>query len=356
MSHNIATVFNTSSPHLVLLFDTPMPPLKSIPSIYVSKTTPLDLQLLAQRHGGNIPHRYSRPQPYVTHIRPDHNTLNQSNFILPHILVTKIKDIQDAAISKSTQVKDDSHVREFLSFCRSLGIDTDNALPAKEDLLMAWAASYAGRLAGKTVGTKLLAVKKEHERKNLIWHGGPLLRKVLKGIEQIRPVSSFRDKRSPVTIQMLKDLNKGLSRSSGLDICIRAISLLSFFCQLRIGEILPPKQNIDKFNSLHHAMFAHIAQSTAQNGSCNLHLPWSKTQKSRGDDVWIPRQEAPLDPIHAIHKHFVKNKLRRSHPIAAYRDVHGKLTTLSKSTFIRRINTILKATNKGYPQVTGHCF
>ena len=333
-----------------------MPPIKSVKSIYVSKSTPLDLQLSAQRHGGNIPHRYSRLQPYATRIHPDHNTLDQSRFILPHALLNKIRDTQEAAISKSTQAKDNSRLREFLSFCRGLGIESDYVLPAKEDLLMAWAASYAGRLAGKTVGAKLLAVKKEHERRNLVWYGGPLLRRVLKGIEEIRPASSFHDKRSPVTIQMLEDLNKGLSRSSGLDICIRAIALLAFFCQLRIGEILPPKQSLNEFNPLHHATFTHIAQSTAQNGACNLHLPWSKTQKSRGDDVWIPRQEAPLDPIHAIHKHFVKNRLRRSHPIAAYRDIHDNVVTLTRSKFIHRINTILKATNKGYPRITGHCF
>ena len=28
-----------------------------------------------------------------------------------------------------------------------------------------------------------------------------------------------------------------------------------------------------------HAIFAHIAESTTENGACNLHLPWSKTKK-----------------------------------------------------------------------------
>src|SRR5271168_5304029 len=122
---------------------------------------------------------------------------------------------------------------------------------------------------------------------------------------------------------MLEDLNRGFDRRSGLDICIRAVALLSFFCQLPSGEILPPTMNIRKFNPLCHATFANIAQSTANNGSCNLHLPWSKTQKARGDDVWIPHQEAPLDPIHTLYKHFIKNELHMNHPIAAYRDPQG---------------------------------
>jgi hypothetical protein len=168
------------------------------------------------------------------------------------------------------------------------------------------------------VSAKLLAIRKEHEHLGLIWPGGSHLRRVLKDVEKLRPPSSFYNKRAPVTIPMLEDLSKALSRSSGIDICIRAICLLSFFSQLRSGEILPPTQDLKKFNQQRYATFAHIAESTAENGACNLHLPWSKTQKGCGNDVWIPRQEAPLDPIHAIHKHFIKNKLNTNHPIAAY--------------------------------------
>ncbi|KAF8814323.1 hypothetical protein BYT27DRAFT_7082514 [Phlegmacium glaucopus] len=268
----------------------------------------------------------------------------------------KINQVQGAAVSRLTLAKDASRVREFLTFCEGLGIRNDHALPAREDLLIAWASSYAGRLAGKTVSAKISAIKKEHERRCLPWLAGDRLRLILKGVEGLRPPSSFYAKRSPVTIPMLEALSDRLSRSSGLDNCIRAICCLSFFCQLRIGEILPPTRDLKKFNPHRHATFAHISESTALNGSCNLHLPWSKTQKARGDDVWIPRQEAPLDPIHAIHKHFIKNKLHTSHPIATYRDVHNNIVTLTRPQFIRRINQILIGTGKGFPRITGHCF
>jgi hypothetical protein len=113
---------------------------------------------------------------------------------------------------------------------------------------------------------------------------------------------------------------------------------LSFFGQLRSGEPLPPTQNLDleKFNPRRHATFSDIAESTGWNGACNFHLPWSKSQKARGDDIWIhvKRHRSPLDPIHAIHKHFTKNRLDINHPIqvAAYRDDHGTLITLTRST------------------------
>jgi hypothetical protein len=333
-----------------------MPPLRHSKSIHIPNAHASDLFHMAGLHGGKYHHRYARQQPYDARISSPNTMPSHGTLELPFTLLEKIKNTQDAAVNITTQKKDASRLREFLSFCEGLGISAINALPAREEVLLAWASSYAGRIAGKTVGAKLRAIQKEHERRNLTWFGGVRLRRILKGVEELRPPSSFRSKRAPVTIGMLEDLDKGLNRSSGLDICIRAICLLSFFCQLRSGEILPPSQDIKRFDSGRNATFAHIAESTATNRACNLHLPWSKTQKARGDDVWIPRQEAPLDPIHAIHKHFIKNRLAINHPIAAYRDTHDNIITLTRAKFIRRINEILRATGKGYPRISGHCF
>ena len=114
-------------------------------------------------------------------------------------------------MSKTTQAQEASSLREFLQFCGGHGITSSNAFPANEELLIAWAASYAGVLAGKTVGAKLRAIRKEHQRRGLVWQGGVLLRRVLKGVEELRPVSSFNSKRSPVSISMLEDLNRVLT-------------------------------------------------------------------------------------------------------------------------------------------------
>ena len=109
---------------------------------------------------------------------------------------------QEAAVSKTTQAKDASRLREFLQFCEGHGIKSGKAFPAKEELLVAWAGSYAGRLAGKTVSAKLGAIKKEHERRGLVWQGGMLLRRTLKGVEEMR--NSVSSKRGRI-ISMPKD-------------------------------------------------------------------------------------------------------------------------------------------------------
>jgi hypothetical protein len=40
-----------------------------------------------------------------------------------------------------------------------------------------------------------------------------------------------------------------------------------------------PTQDLKRFNTQHHTTFRNIVESTAKNGLCNLHLPWSKTTR-----------------------------------------------------------------------------
>ena len=195
-----------------------MPPLRQIQSTHTLNAYTNDLSQLTQRHDRNLLH-HNRHQPYATCVQPPHMALPQLGLALPHDLVDKIMNTQEAAVSKTqevavsktTQAKDASRLREFLQFCNGLGISSSNALPAEEDLLIAWAASYSGRLAGKTVSAKLGAIRKEHERRGLVWQGGVLLQRILKGVEALRPVSSLHSKGAPVSILMLEDLNRGLT-------------------------------------------------------------------------------------------------------------------------------------------------
>lgn len=290
---------------------------------------------ILKQHGGHLLQHYYCCQPYTTWTpQPDLHLLSLK-FVLPTILQEKIKLLQDSALSRTTCTKVLGRLWEYISFCKGLGIHDDNILPASEDMLIAWASTYAGPLVGKTMGAKTLAIKREHQYRGLLWQGSKQLCLIIKGIKELRLVSSYHPKRAPVTIPMLTDISWALDQSSGLDNCICAICCLAFFGQLRIGELLPTTQDSWKFDRTCHATFANIAESTSKSRACNLHLPWSKTQKAHGDDIWIPWQEPPLDPIHTSHKHFVKNRLDISHPIAAYCNTNNQLITLTKNKFCK---------------------
>ena len=131
-----------------------MPPSRQHQSIHTHNTYNNDLSQIAQIHGGNLPNRYNRFKPYVARIpsQGEQHVRAPRPLVLHPLLLDRIRDTQEAAVNKSSQKKDASRLREFLAFCDGLGIGAHAALPAREDILLAWASSHAGRLAGKTVG------------------------------------------------------------------------------------------------------------------------------------------------------------------------------------------------------------
>ena len=141
-----------------------MPPIRPCQSIHAPAGNRYtgDLSQVATLHGGKLPQRLSRHLPYDPCISRllVYNTGPSSlgSLTLPSSLLDKIRNTQQVAVNESTQRKDASRLREFLSFCKGLGIRAEDALPGREEVLLAWASSYAGRLAGKTVGAKLSAI------------------------------------------------------------------------------------------------------------------------------------------------------------------------------------------------------
>src|SRR5262249_25444196 len=152
-------------------------------------------------------------------------------FTIPNDLLDRMKAIEDNAVSESTRCKDASWVKAFLEFCESLGVRNEDAIPAPPDLVAAWASLFAGHYCGKTVSAKICAIKKLHDCLGLQWSYDDRLHRMVKGIEELRPQSLIRAKHAPVTISMLLDIDKHLICTDGLDIYIRCMLLLCFFCQ-----------------------------------------------------------------------------------------------------------------------------
>ena len=210
--HIIATsiAFRLASPSCRFFSIARMPPICHCPSIRAPTGNRYtgDLTQIAILHGGKLPHHLTRHLPYdpciSAHQAYNLGSLSIGSLTLPSALLDKIRDTQEAAVNESTRRKDASRLSEFLSFCKGLGIRAEDALPAREEVLLAWASSYAGRLAGNTVGAKMSAIRKEHERRGIPWFGGNRLRSILKGVEELRPPSTFYNKRVPITISMLE--------------------------------------------------------------------------------------------------------------------------------------------------------
>lgn len=86
---------------------------------------------------------------------------------LPKELLDKIASTQEAGGSKTTQANDASRVRQYLQFCASHGIKSSDAFPAKEDLLVAWAASFSGAISGSNSHCKAGCTQKRAQEARL---------------------------------------------------------------------------------------------------------------------------------------------------------------------------------------------
>jgi hypothetical protein len=162
-----------------------MPPIRPTKSYTLANSPANNLHLhqLAQTYGGIYSQKLNRSLPYPeTSIRKP-----SMHFVptLPNELITWMEEVEDRAVGDTTKKKDGSRIREYLKFCEGLGIGREYAIPALHNLVAAWAASFAGRYCRKTVGAKILAIKKLHDRLSYHWDYSDKLHRMVKGIEQM---------------------------------------------------------------------------------------------------------------------------------------------------------------------------
>ncbi|RDB22688.1 hypothetical protein Hypma_010121 [Hypsizygus marmoreus] len=112
-----------------------------------------------------------------------------------HSSLSKHWERIDATIQRawksSTTSKYQSGVDQFLKFCSAHGIPLSDTLPASEDLLCAFASSYAGLISGKTIRNKCTAIRSWHIKNHVHYLGDQQLSYVLKGAHNMTVLASF---------------------------------------------------------------------------------------------------------------------------------------------------------------------
>src|SRR6267154_2306394 len=85
-----------------------------------------------------------------------------------------------------------------------------------------------------------------------------------------------------------------------------------------------------------------------------LSLPWSKTAREKGEDMFLGKQSGISDPITSLDLHLALNSPHPSSHLFAYRDANGVLTPLTKRKFLARCNSVWS--HHGLPSISGHSF
>ncbi|KAB5588998.1 hypothetical protein CTheo_7560 [Ceratobasidium theobromae] len=168
------------------------------------------------------------------------------------------------------------------------------------------------------------------------------------------PTHSVRPRRHPVTIDMLRKLNEGLSTSNPLDPATRAAALVAFWAQCRLGELLGSSKSHHDSSRLPSRR--SLGPAISDNGSQELYLPITKTHQSKGESVVITAQHGSLNPITALHAHLnLSHNISENHHLFACSDPDcNSIICLTKDTFLKRCNSIWA--RNGIKRITGHAF
>jgi hypothetical protein len=186
---------------------------------------------------------------------------------------------------------------------------------------------------------------------NVPYNGNLHLSYAIRGAANLAPASSRRPPRNPITVSMLRALAIYLSRSCHFYIACLAAATTAFWSQCRLGELLSDKESShdpSKFPSI-----SDLSPDITTHGSRKLHLPWSKTTRSLGADVFICRQSDISDPISALLAHLASNAIPPDYPLFSYKNSRGHIA-LTKRKFLSRCNDIWR--HLQFPTASGHCF
>ncbi|KZV79041.1 DNA breaking-rejoining enzyme, partial [Exidia glandulosa HHB12029] len=175
-----------------------------------------------------------------------------------------------------------------------------------------------------------------------------------KAVNSSAPMDSRREERPPVTEAMLDEALKSLDPDRPFDVCVAAAMLTTFWCQLRLGEVLSMTRHYD-FDSLPAVKGLRLradAGGTLDRVTSALWLPRTKVDR-QGVWVWIARHHN--DPSYALQDHIRVNSLSEDDPLFAYRhDDSNELIALTKAAFLGRLNEIWAEC--GMQRITGHSF
>lgn len=315
-------------------------------------------------HSMSRPHRQHRPstlpssesKPFLPRYNGTSGQLFRASDTIQ--LSSKTRSQLEGAIRQgwahSTQLVYRQSVRQFDLFCNRERIPQRLRYPAGETLLCAFAASCAGILSAATARNRIAGLKAWHVADGLEWHGGRRLHYVLNGVNAMAPITSQRAPRPPVSRKMLLCLVTQLNPKDCRDRCIAAAALVAFWGQCRLGEIfgasatqaMTDRKASPRCADLHHPTRTHTASRI-------LHLPRTKVQPVRGEDIVLPRRESLLDPLNALESHIAMNRLPAHVPLFAFRQ-GSFIAPLTRTAFLARCNQIWNA--HGFPSLSGHSF
>ncbi|KAF9254351.1 hypothetical protein L218DRAFT_886521, partial [Marasmius fiardii PR-910] len=187
------------------------------------------------------------------------------------------------------------------------------------------------------------------------WKGGDQLQFALKAVGHMVPPTSVRDKRKPVTLEMLKTLVGEVDLSNALDAAVAAALVTGFYGQAQLGEILSTSPDYSRYDRLVLPVISDLSISDDK-PSYRLFLPSTKTSLYHGDTITLPSQMDETDPMDLIINHIQVDNPTATSLLFSYLVSKGagnyQRCLLTKNIFMERCNGIWE--EAGFGKFTGH--
>ncbi|PBK92711.1 hypothetical protein ARMGADRAFT_1104259 [Armillaria gallica] len=244
------------------------------------------------------------------------------------------------AWAEATRSKHRSGLKAYHSFCDAQNIPQQDHLPAKEELLCTFASSFAGQMTGDAICSKLNGIRAFHIQNNLPYNNGIQLKYTLIGLDKQAPADSKQIKRPPITKEMLDMLHEELDLEDPRDITIFALATMAFYAQVQLGELVPDRQDKMLFDAKAHPTGKNLAKPHTIHGSRILHLPHTKMEQVKGEDILLSKQNGCTDPIDALNNHIFQNDIQNNTPLASFKEGRSKRKCITKNAMLKWCNNI----------------
>ena len=231
---------------------------------------------------------------------------------------------------------------------------TKHRAPADPTVLATFISTLIGIYGGSTIKNFVYGMRAWH-----IMHGIPWkieeneVQALLTAGKHLVPATSSKAPKVPWTIDNLTTICSALDPNHPIDAAVLACLTTAFWGTARLGEVMVPK--LDGFDPRIHVKVSDIRFGVRDRNNLEetiIFLPWTKSSREKGENIFCARQEGITNPQAALTNHLKVNKPIDNGHLFTHKHPKDGTRPLSHQVFTSCIKKIALANNLSNP--SGH--
>ena len=262
----------------------------------------------------------------------DHNGLPTN---LNNEDLARIKNVLEHTFAPNMRNCYGSGLLVFHIFCDLRGIDKEHHAPVNLTVLLTFISTLAGSYGGSTIKNYVYGIRSWHILHGLKWFSrNDEIEALLKAAHKLSPRSSKRKEKPPWTIRDLTTFCEALDQNNPKDSAVLACLTTAFWGTARLGEVTVPKLN--GFDPNLHIKPSDVQHNVKDRNNCEetiIFVPWTKTAREKGENIFWAKQDGPVDPQHTLQNHLKINSPKENDHLFSFKHANG-YRPMMRSIFI----------------------